>query len=537
MKSPLQRNLENFICMLSQDYEKIDQDVNISTIHKLLIMMDKPFFEHVKLSNWFDVQSLIQEFYHLQGLEINAVEDIQATQIEAGEMKPFVEALIILSSLVKIFNEEHYEEVKDYFQSKVNIPEDQDFFDYVDDVYRDFKNYMDNVKEQKRESMMTMKKQKENEETLRLLNLISTKNDVIHDLQNQNKELNKDIDKFQKKITELNDFLEKNQYQQEESTKNLQMQERIYETKLKLMEEDLTKIKEDYEKRIKKMVTNHDLEKEKVKNMVKAWNEDKATMQKELKKLSNEKTIADKNLNMKNMDITDLKKENKVLANKIKSLEIKTKSSVNWRNRHDKLKSENKRLNELIDELEAKINVMDRQNINEKNAYGIQMGRGSRHKLNLDGLANNITSSGNNEIREEPEVKSKLFHMRESEVDLDIYGDVSASLSQHITENMTYYGPRDTIPAMNMSPINQINLQEFAYDKIDERITEVSEKSPENAPQKTPEDHISMEEAGILYAAVSDYLVSHMDMVEYYTSKKTRERDIMKPFVIEQFFK
>lgn len=534
VKSTLQTNLENFICMLSQDYEKIDKDLPITTIHKLLVTINRSFFEHVNVINWLDVQSLIQQFYHRENLNLNAMEDIRAKEIEAGDQKSLVETLIILCSLVKIFNEEHYEEVRDYFQNKVPIMEDHDFFIFVDDVYNEIRYLIDTSKANAKQSDNAIQKQKENEDTQHLLNLISNKNEIIQELQKDNKDLGSNIVKFKSKIKDLNSFLEKNQYQQDESTKNLHLQESIFENKLKLMEEDLGKVKEDYEKRIKKMVTNHDLEKEKVKSLLTGWNEEKASLQKELKKLNNEKIIADKNMTMKILDITDLKKENKILANKIKSLEIKTKSSINWRTRCDKLKAENKKLNIMLDELESKMNIIERQNLTDKNVYGMNLDRKSKHRLNLDNIAQSITSNGNNEISDEPE---KKFHMRESEVNLDVHNDMTTSLSQHITENAEYFGPRDTIPAMNISPITQMNLHEYGYDKIDEQITGVSEKDQEATESKIPEDHVSLEEAGILYSAFSEYLINHLDMNEYYTSRKTRERDIMRPFVIDQFFK
>ena len=534
-KSTLQSNLENFICMLSQDYDKIDQDLPISTIHKLLITIDRSFFEHVNVINWLDVQSLIQQFYHNKNLTLNAMEDIRANEIESGDQKSLVETLIILCSLVKLFNEEHYEEVRDYFQNKVPISEDHDFFIFVDDVYNEIRYLIETTQANNNKSNNAMQKKKENEETQHLLNLISNKNEIIQDLQKDNKELTTDIVKFKSKIKELNSFLEKNQYQQDESTKNLQMQESIFENKLKLMEEDLSKVKEEYEKRIKKMITNHDLEKEKVKAMIHNWNEEKAIMQKEIKKNKNEKKIADKNVNLKMMDINELKKENKVLANKVKSLEIKIKSSINWKSRCEKLKTENKKINTMLDELEAKMIGMERNNISDKNVYGINLNRSSKHRLNLDTIAQSITSNANNDIYDEPEEKN--FRMRESEVNLDEYNDMTTSLTQHITENAQYFGPRDTIPAMNVSPITQMNLQEYADYKIDEQITGISEKDQEPVETKIPEDHISFEDVGILYSAFSEYLVNHLDMKDYYTSRKTRERDIMRPFVIDQFFK
>jgi len=535
VKSTLQTNLENFICMLSQDYEKIEQDLGISTIHKLLVTIDRNFFAHLKVINWLDVQSLIQQFYHKENLTLNAMEDIRAKEIENGDQKSLVETLIILCSLVKIFNEEHYEEVRDYFQNKVPILEDHDFFIFVDDVYNEIQYMMETTNAHVKKSKNAIMKKKENEDTQHLLNLISNKNEIIQELKNDKKVLSSDIINFKNKIKELNQFLERNQYQQDESTKNLQMQESIFENKLKLMEEDLAKVQEDYEKRIKKMVTNHDLEKEKVKSMLKGWNEEKGALLKQLKKLNNEKTIADKNLNMKNLDITDLRKENITLANKVKSLEIKTKSSTNWKARCDKLKGENKKLNTMLDNLEKKLNEMEKQNLNPKDIYGMNLNRSSKYQLNLDNIEEGIVSNGNNEIVDDSD--DKLYAMRESEINHDFYGDISNSLSQHLGQNAQYYGPRDTIPAMNISPITQMNLQDYGYDKIDEQITGVSEKDPEQTESKIPEDHVSLEDAGILYSAFSEYLVKHLDMKEYYTSSKTRERDIMRPFVIDQFFK
>jgi hypothetical protein len=519
--------------MLSQDYDRIDQDLPILTIHRLLMTIERSFFEQVKVINWLDVQSLIQQFYHKENLDLNAMEDIRAEEIEEGDQKSLVETLIILCSLVKIFNEEHYDEVRDYFQTKVSIKEDQDFFIFVDDVYKEIKALKESSSIYQNENIMAMKMQKENEDTRHLLNLISNKNDLIQKLQNKNKELMMDIEKYRDKIKEMTDFIEKNQHQQEESTKNLQMQESIFDNKLKLMEEDLAKQKEDYEKRIKKIVTNHDLEKQKVKVMANNWKEEKTSLQKEIKKLNNEKTIAEKNFNLKNLDLTDLKKENITLKNKVKSLEIKTKSSINWKTRCEKLKAENKELSRLVDELEAKITIIDRQNINDKQVFGLSMSRNSRNRLDLDGLVNNITSTANNEISDEPSTRAQ-FRMRESELNLDRYEDLD-NLMDHVEENMEYYGPRDTIQNMNVSPINQINLNDL-MEKSLKPLKEIPQKIPEEEA-KIPEDHISMEEAGVLYSAVSEYLVHHMDMVDYYTSKQTRERDIMKPFVIEQFFK
>jgi chromosome segregation ATPase len=475
----------------------------------------------------------MQQFYHKENLDLNAIEDIRAEEIEQGNQRVLLETLIILCSLVKLYNEETYDEVRDYFQTKVSISENQDFFIYVDDVYRDIKILKENSKMYNNQNMIEMKKQKENEDTRHLLDLISNKNDIIQKLQKENKGLQSDIGKYMDKIKEMTDFIEKNQHQQEESTKNLHMQESIFENKMKLMEEDLAKQKDDYERRIKKIVTNHDLEKQKVKVLANNWKEEKSSLQKEIKKLYNEKKITEKNFNLKNLDMTDLKKENITLKNKVKSLEIKNKSSVNWKNRWEKLKAENKTLNKLIDELEAKITVIDRQNINDKQVFGMSMSRNSRNRLDLDGLVNNITSTANNEISDEPSTRSQ-FRMRESEVNLDIYEDMD-NLMEHVEENFEYYGPRDTIPAMNVSPINQMNLQELMA-KENKNVKEIPQKIPEE-DHKIPEDHISMEEAGVLYSAVSEYLVHHLDMVDYYTSKQTRERDIMKPFVIEQFFK
>ena len=532
-KSPLQRNLENFICMLSQDYERIDLDLQISTIHKLLMTIERSFFEHAEVRNWLDVQSLMQQFYHKENLDLNAIEDIRAEEIEEGNQRVLLETLIILCSLVKLYNEQTYDEVRDYFQTKVAINENQDFFIYVDDVYRDIKILKENSKMYNKQNSISKKRQQENEDTRHLLDLISNKNDVIDKFKKENEELRTDISKYSKEIKELTDFIEKNKHQQDESTKNLQMQESIFENKMKLMEEDMAKQKDDYERRIKKIVTNHDLEKQRVKVMVNNWKEEKESLLKDIRKLQKEKSIADNNFKLKNLDITDLKKENIVLKNKVKSLEIKTKSSINWKSRCEKLKTENKELNKMIDELEAKITVIDRQNINDKQVFGMSMSRNSRNRLDLDGLVNNITSTANNEVTDEPSVRTK-FRMRESEVNLGIYDDME-NLTEHVEENYEYYGPRDTIPAMNMSPISQMNLHELMA-KENTNVKEISKKETMEE-HKIPEDHISLEEAGVLYSAVSEYLVDHLDMVDYYTSKQTRERDIMKPFVIEQFFK
>ena len=172
VKSTLQTNLENFICMLSQDYEKIEQDLGISTIHKLLVTIDRNFFAHLKVINWLDVQSLIQQFYHKENLTLNAMEDIRAKEIENGDQKSLVETLIILCSLVKIFNEEHYEEVRDYFQNKVPILEDHDFFIFVDDVYNEIQYMMETTNAHVKKSKNAIMKKKENEDTQHLLNCL-----------------------------------------------------------------------------------------------------------------------------------------------------------------------------------------------------------------------------------------------------------------------------------------------------------------------------------------------------------------------------
>lgn len=536
-KSVLQTNLENFICMISQDYDKIDKDLPMSTIHRLLITIDRSFFEHVNIINWLDVQSLIQQFYHKEGLDLNAMEDIRADEIEAGDQKSLVETLIILCSLAKIFNEEHYEEMRDYFQSNVSIKEDQDFFMFVDDVYKEIKLIRDNATLYQKQSLLESKKQKQNEDTQRLLNLISNKNEIIQELQTRNKQQVADLDKFQAKIREMSEFLEKNQHQQDESNKNLQMQESIFENKVRLMEEDMAKLKDDHERRIKKLITNHDLEKQKMKAMISGWKEEKASLQKEIRKLQSEKSIAEKNLNLQIIDFNELKKNNGILKSKVNSLEIKTKSSTNWKNRCEKLKTENKELKNLVDELESKLNTIDRQKIHDKQFYNVSLSRNSRNRLDLEGLANNISSSAHVEPSDEPQKKNQ-YQMRESEMDLDIYDDYD--IADHVEENHEYYGPRDTIPAMNVSPIDQFNLGELINDKpgVMSRKTSMK-KSPakDKDKERIPEDHISLEEAGVLYSVVAEYVVEHLNLAELYTSKNTRERNIMEPFVIEQFFK
>lgn len=527
-KSVLQTNLENFICMLSQDYERIDQDLPISTIHKLLVTIDRGFFQHVNVINWLDVQSLVQQFYHREQLELNAMEDIRAEEIEAGDQKSLVETLIILCSLTKIFNEEHYEEVREYFQAKVTIKEDHDFFIFVDDVFREIRAIRESASQSSKQSQLLAKKQKENEDTRHLLALISNKNQHIQELQARNKALAADLEKLQAKIAELSAFLEKNQHQRDESTKNLQMQESIFETKLKLMEEDLARVREDHERRVKKIMTNHDLERQKVKAMVDGWKEEKASLQKELKKLLSEKNIAEKNSGLKMLELTDLKKEKAALQSKVNSLEIKTRSSINWKNRCEKLKAENRELKNLVDELESKLNAIDRQHLQDKQFLNVSLGRGSRSRLDLDGLVSNIGGPAPAEASDEPSKKAQ-FRMRESEVNLDLYDDDLENIAQHVEENHEYYGPRDTIPQMNVSPLEQINLAELA-----------SAKSPaqtERAPAPTPEDCLSLEEAEVLYSVAAGYLVDHLRLASLYTSKNTRERNIMKPFVIEQFFK
>lgn len=534
-KSVLQTNLENFICMISQDYDKIDKDLPMSTIHRLLITIDRKFFEHVNIINWLDVQSLIQQFYHKESLDLNAMEDIRAEEIEAGDQKSLVETLIILCSLTKIFNEDHYEEVRDYFQTNVSIKEDQDFFMFVDDVYKEIKIIRDNASLYQKQSMIDSKKQKENEDTRHLLNLISNKNEIIQELQTRNQQQTADLDKFQAKIKEMSEFLEKNQHQQDESNKNLQMQESIFENKTRLMEEDMAKLKEDYERRIKKIMTNHDLEKQKMKAMIDGWKEEKGSFQKEIKKLQSEKNIAEKNLNLQNMDLNELKRENTTLKNKVNSLEIKMRSSTNWKNRCEKLKTENKELKNQVDELESKLNTIDRQKINDKQFYNVNVSRNSRNRLDLEGLANNITARDKAENSDEPQKKTQ-YQMRESEVNLDIYDDYD--IADHVEENHEYYGPRDTIPAMNIPPIDLFNLKGPINDNpvTFSRKTSIK-KGPSTDRDKVPEDHISLEEAGVLYSVVAEYVVEHLNLAELYTSKNTRERNIMEPFVIDQFFK
>ena len=107
-KSEIQSQLENFVCMLTQDYEGLDQDIKISTIKRLLILIDKRFFSNSELLTWADVRTYLYYFYSEQNLELNAEEDILAEEIEAGDQKSLMESLIILCWLVLNFNRKVY---------------------------------------------------------------------------------------------------------------------------------------------------------------------------------------------------------------------------------------------------------------------------------------------------------------------------------------------------------------------------------------------------------------------------------------------
>ena len=178
------------------------------------------------------------------------------------------------------------------------------------------------------------------------------------------------------------------------------------------------------------------------------------------------------------------------------------------------------------------MNTIDRQNIKDKQYFHMSISHNSKNRLDLDGLVNSIATNAGPENNDEPQKKTQ-FRMRESEVNLDVYDDYE-NIAEHVEENLEYYGPRDTIPAMNMSPIDQFNLNELINDKP----KTLSKPAPQvKEVIKIPEDHLSLEEVGMLYSVVSEYMVDHLNLAEMYTSKHTRERNIMKPFVIEQFFK
>ena len=521
VKSTLQSNLENFVCMLTQDFDFIDRDLPISTIHRLLTLISDSYFRKLTLINWTDIQSHLQQFYVQSHLDLNAADDIRAHEIESGNQKALVETLIILCSMVMIFNKDTFEEVKDYFISKIKMGNSENFFVFIDDVSQELELVIQNSGEANQSSMGSQMTNI-NSDTQNLLNIITDKNNLIQKLQGINNELDEKVEVYKKEIQELNSYIGKNEDTQEESKRNLIKQEKIYESKLKIMEEDMIKSEQEYERRIKKMLTNNDLEMGKIKIEIKDWKEELLTNQKESKKLTNEKKILEKNIKIKNMDIQQLKKENQNLKNQINKLEIKNKSANIWKGRYDDLKKENINLKNRNDEIEARLMALDGNYLNESGENNIESKMFNHHmesNVNKKKISHS-TMDENQGFNDTLNYGMSKLHMRESEIDLDGGQGMRNTLNQYMMQSMDWANPRDSVNPGGLSQIRSVNLNNFKLNK-----------SRDDPPA------FDSENADILYSVMSEYLLGHLEMKEYYVSRQTRERDIMKPFVIEQFFK
>lgn len=525
-KTSLQSNLENFVCMLTQDYDFLDQDLPIRTIHKLLILINEQFFKEITLLNWKDIQTHLQQFYVFNNIDLNAMEDFDVAAIEEGNPKALLESLIILCSFVSIFNKDCFDEVKDYFISNVPMHDNDNFFGFLDDYTEELKR---TIPEQSNyENQMITN----NEDTQNLLNMISTKNNTIQELQQQKNKMSSKMEEYKNKIEELNLFIEEHDSKQKEAKRNLIKQEKIFENKYCILEEELQKQKLEHEKKIKKMITNQDLEISKIKQKFFNFEEEKISLQKEILKLENEKKISEKSLKVKNVEIQKLKKNNDQLIVQIDDLEVKYKTNENKKNKISDFMKKNKELMRKIEELEKKLKLFEKSSINGPES-GVFHERSSSNKIPLD-LLNQASSSPNptDDINDTTHYDYKISHigLRESEVEL---GNKIGIVDKYLIDNPDIFMNRNSIGEdFSDSNINNVNMDKF---KLNNNDNDNNNKfDPNELKQK---GWFDKEEAEILYSVMSEYIVTHLDMKNYYISRKTRERDIMRPFVIDEFFK
>lgn len=525
IKSTLQCNLENFVCMLTQDYESFDQGLPLSTIKSLLVLIDEPFFASTTCSHWEDIHNTLQQYYIQNHFELNADEHINFKLIEEGNAKSLVETLIILCSFVNLFNSEVYEDIKDYYIKNIKIKPNDDFFGFIDEYSNDLREIVQST------NNITQNIMTRNEDTQKLLDIISFKTTEINELHSKNNIQKDQIKEHKDTIEELKTFLEEKKNNEKEVKRNLVKQEKIFEIKFTNLEDELLKQKNEYDARIKKMITNHDLELSMIKQKFQNFEEEKISLKKEITKVENEKKIIEKSVKIKNFEIQKLKKENENIKDQVDAFEIKCKINENKKNKYSDLVKKNKELTKVIEELENIINNMNKTykksttidynyNTKESNQGLLDMhNEMSPSQINIYDDINDMT---HNEY-----YKISHIGLRESELEIE---------DERNSKNKFIYNNSHIINQMNMS-INSPSDQTINYTQINKHINQADNKNLVETNHLKKNVWIDKDDAEILYSVMSEYITNHLEMKNYYISRKTRERNIMRPFMIDDFLK
>lgn len=526
-KSEIQSQLENFVCMLTQDYEGLDRDVQISTIKRLLCLIDKQFFSTAELLTWADVRTYLYYFYNEQGLDLNAEEDILAEDIEAGDQKSLMESLIILCWLVLNFNRKVYEDTQKYFLSKRELRPNEDFFSVIAGLGNDIELEMERRNADKKKASTPYKTG--SKETQNLLDQITQRNITIQELRQEIKGTDTLISKLRGDNANLKQTIKKHNGEKEDLNHELAKQESIYQAKLTAMEEDITKSQKEHKRKVNKIITNFDVERNAHKKEMRLWSEERGSLKKDILKLRNEKQLVEKTLELKDIEMISLQRENKKSKEQANKLEIKYKSSLNWKERHALLKEEMEKLKDWAEQLEKKVLESDPEYVNNKEGKGRNLG--SRNDSTLD----TSNYNNNNEVdttapknQNSFKISQSNFQLRESEINIDYAG--RDTLGQQIMGNMAWahsnsigdpFARNESMVHRGESIIRAVNMGNFGL--------------PGQTLKKS--SGLDTETAELLYSAMSEYTLEHLQMMQYYRNKSTRERDIMKPFVIDQFFK
>ena len=528
-KSEIQSQLENFVCMLTQDYEGLDRDIKISTIKRLLILIDKRFFSNAELLTWADVRTYLYYFYSEQNLELNAEEDILAEEIEAGDQKSLMESLIILCWLVLNFNRKVYEDTQRYFLSKRTLSPNEDFFSVIAGLGNEIEIELERRKLEKGKMKEGYSGGKD--ETQNLLDQITQRNRTIQELRDAEQKRENEIDRLRKENNELKTRIKKHNGEKEDLNHELAKQESIYQAKLNAMEEDFTKAENEHQNKVKKMITNFDIERNQYKKETRIWNEERGALKKEITKLKNEKQLIEKKLSLKDIKISAVTKENKKFKEQANKLEIKYKSSLNWKERHAALKEEMERLKEWAEKLEKKVLESDPEYVNKKDGKLKRLD--SRNDSTLDDIGTGTHGDGDigdYDKHASFKMSQANFGLRESEINMGFAG--RDTLGQQIMGNLAWahssgmddpYTRNESMVHRGESIIRAVNMGSFSLNNTD--------------GFKKPESGVDKETLELLYSAMAEYTLEHLQMRQYYRNRGTRERDIMKPFVIDQFFK
>lgn len=532
-KSEIQSQLENFVCMLTQDYNSLDRDIQIPTIKRLLTLINKRFFAKAEIVTWADVRTYLYYFYSEQGLDLNAEEDILAEEIEAGDQKSLMESLIILCWLVLNFNRKVYEETQNYFLSKRSLSPNEDFFSVIAGLGNDIELELERRKIEKRKFQESY--HGGSTETQNLLDQITQRNLTIQKLKDAEQRRIAEIEKLKKENEELKTRIKKHNGEKEDLNHELAKQESIYQAKLNAMEEDFNKAESEHRGKVKKMITNFDIERNQYKKEARIWAEERGALKKEISKLKNEKLLIEKTLELKEIDISRYTKENKKFKEQANKLEIKYKSSLNWKERHAALKEEMERLKEWAEKLEKKVLESDPEYVNKKDGKFKRLD--SRHDSTL-GETNPPPSNDQDPANygKQPsfKVSHNNFQLRESEVNMDFAG--RDTLGQQIMGNLAWahssgmgdhFGRNESMVHRGESIIRAVNMGSFTLGGGGGSSGDGVKKG----------DGLDKETAELLYSAMAEYTLEHLQMRQYYRNRGTRERDIMKPFVIDQFFK